>query len=300
MKTNYKKMSDDALQAALNANETSTDEKMAIQAEIQKRLAKQAAAGVTNETPSKTLEEKIEEMKAFVAHKCQVLCTNISTDWLEGVITGVNKNTKMGTAYFSIKLESGKIVTKVYGSNTIKISDEVVEIKKASRARVAKEPWTPEVLTELVRKYSAKVGAMLTKSDGTVGRIISIVPDKRSQSILFKLKVVNEEGVASTAFCVANSASTGYTIAEDFDEEGDAINEKYISRFEKAAAKKAVTPEEKLAAATADLEKAVAALEKAQALVETKRTALAKLQDELMKGSEAGRANDPGDAEAAE
>ena len=275
-----------------------------------------AAEEAAKDAPKKermTDEERIklaaELRETAVNHKCQVVPFN-TVEWVDGVIAGVVEDKRSNKVLFAIKLEDGRRVVKVHDSNLIKIFDEVVEKTVArrtgtAREKVEKTPWTPEQLEADVAAVAVNVGKMVTYPDGeqTVeGRIVSIVPDKRSQRCLYRIEVAmpTEEDPKAVKYAHKVTSLAELTIAEDFDETGMELNNKFTERRAKAATKEVLTPETKVFRAEEAFKKAEDAYNKAQATLEARRAALeaAKAEYDEYLNSQAGNTaetveNDP-------
>ena len=250
-----------------------------------------AAEEAAKDAPKKermTDEERIklaaELRETAVNHKCQVVPFN-TAEWVDGVIAGVVEDKRSNKVLFAIKLEDGRRVVKVHDSNLIKIFDEVVEKTVArrtgtAREKVEKTPWTPEQLEADVAAVAVNVGKMVTYPDGeqTVeGRIVSIVPDKRSQRCLYRIEVAmpTEEDPKAVKYAHKVTSLAELTIAEDFDETGMDLNNKFAERRAKAATKEVLTPEAKVFRAEEALKKAEEAFAKAEATLKARQEALA-------------------------
>lgn len=228
------------------------------------------------------LAEELRE--TAVNHKCQVVPFN-TAEWVDGVVVGVVEDKRSNKVLFAIKLEDGRRVVKVHDSNLIKIFDEVVERTAArrtgtAREKVEKTPWTPEQLEADVAAVAVNVGKMVTYPDGeqTVeGRIVSIVPDKRSQRCLYRIEIAmpTEEDPKAVKYAHKVTSLAELTIAEDFDETGMELNNKYTERRAKAATKEVLTPETKVFRAEEALKKAEEAFAKAEATLKARQEALA-------------------------
>ena len=312
---NFSQMTTKKLQALLNT--TSDEDKAAIQAVLDARMQaetpivqEQADGQEYNDsehTPSSeeaaevndsklpeskknrmTDEERIklaaELRETVVNHKCQAVPFN-TAEWVDGVIVGVVEDKRSNKVLFAIKLEDGRRVVKVHDSALVNIFDEVVERTTARRAGTAREkvektPWTPEQLEADVAAVAVNVGKMVTYTDGeqTVdGRIVSIVPDKRSQRCLYRIEIAmpTEEDPKAVKYAHKVTSLAELTIAEDFDEAGMELNNKYTERRAKAATKEVLTPETKVFRAEEALKKAEEAFAKAEATLKARQNALA-------------------------
>lgn len=222
-----------------------------------------------------------EELQVNIGHKCSVMPAN-TPEWVDGVITGVRGDKRAAQVFYVVKLDTGKTVVKAHDSNLLKIYDETVEMTAKRRSTKDKTVWTEEDVINGVAELTPNVGKLVTLEDGSVGRIVSIVPEKRSQTFLLRIEVAAPTDVNPDATKTVHkvSTSTAITIEPDFDEAGADMNAKFIARREKAATKEPVTPESKLAKAQEALVKAQEALAKAQAALEAKQTAFSEAQAE--------------------
>lgn len=222
-----------------------------------------------------------EELQVNIGHKCSVMPAN-TPEWVDGVITGVRGDKRAAQVFYVVKLDTGKTVVKAHDSNLLKIYDETVEMTAKRRSTKDKTAWTEEDVINGVAELTPNVGKLVTLEDGSVGRIVSIVPEKRSQTFLLRIEVAAPTDVNPDATKTVHkvSTSTAITIEPDFDEAGADMNAKFIARREKAATKEPVTPESKLAKAQEALVKAQEALAKAQAALEAKQTAFSEAQAE--------------------
>lgn len=222
-----------------------------------------------------------EELQSNIGHKCSVMPAN-TPEWVDGVITGVRGDKRAAQVFYAIKLDTGKSVVKAYDSNLLKIYDETIEITAKRRAKTEKTAWTDEDVAEGVTELTPNVGKLVTLEDGSIGRIVSIVPEKRSQTFLYRIEAAapTEANPDATKTVHKVSTSTAIVIEPDFDEAGAEMNAKFIARREKAATKEPVTPEGKLAKAQELLVKAQESLSKAQATLDAREKALAEAQAE--------------------
>lgn len=256
---------------------TPTPEEEAAYAEAEKN------GGKAPRKPRRTDDEVAllaEELQANIGHRCSVMPAN-TPEWVDGVIAGVRGDKRAAQVFYAIKLDTGKSVVKAHDSNLLKIYDETVEVVK-KRLPKDKTPWTDESIMEGVAEITPNVGKLVTLEDGSVGRIVSIVPEKRAQTFLYRIEVPcpTEANPAATKLVHKVSTSTAIVIEPEFDEVGADMNAKFVARREKAATKEPVTPEGKLAKAQEMLVKAQETLSKAQATLQAREEELAKAQAE--------------------
>ena len=266
--------------------------------------------GKAKKMSDKERTELAEKLKAeTVGHRCQVVPFN-TIEFVNGTVCGVIEDKRSNKVLLAIKTDDGRRIVKVHDSKLLKISDEVVEIQKASRGRKAKDlnatnidkaDWLPEEIEAEVAKFIPLVGkkvsypkfSMIKRDDENEektiesGRIVSLVPDKRGKRILLRVLIdqTEEEIAAKASKKYAHKVSTceDLKIEDEFDEEGSAINKTFCERRSAAAERNALTPAQKVELAEKSLEIAKRALEKAQEAFEKRKAALEKAQEELKK-----------------
>ena len=351
----FNQMSTKKLNTLLNNENTSAEDKAAIQEVLNKRNAVSASAEASasmvheltpeeqaaiaaaegeaapknEKKPTKavankmTNEERValaEKLRAeAVNHRCEVVPFN-SLEWVPGVIASVIEEKRTNKVMFAVKTDDGRRIVKVHDSQLIKILDEVVEPAKKVRSNKktvldengnpipgkTAEDWSDEAIEEAVKEVIANVGKTVSYPEAgaygevaenapTVsGRIVSLVPNKRQQTILYRIELdqTEEEVAAKAAKKYAHKVTTNeaLVIAEELDEVGQKINEGFVARrYKESAPKVQMTPEEAYKAAEASLNKAKEALAKAQATLEKRQAAFdeAKAAFEAQ-GSESG------------
>ena len=253
-------------------------------------------------SPKMSEEELLEAEKLAkenVGHRCSVLLPGTAIR-VNGTILTTLKDKRAMQVYYQVEtdaiddMESRKIYKK-YGSEDITVLDEVVELKKktTSKVRVAKakmEAGEWEAEAEAVREVAgANVGKTVQLDENTTGRIVSLLNDKRSNGMYYRIEFEDELGIKKTRHKVIN-----YTKAEDgsivlaelegmaaeLDEKGQEMNQAFLERKAREP-RKMLTPEEKVLAAEEALKKAEASLQKAQETLEARKTALATAKAEL-------------------
>lgn len=253
--------------------------------------------------PKMTDEERqalAEELKKNVNHRCQAVPFN-TAEWVDGYIAGVIEEKRSNRVLYAIKTDDGRRIVKVHDSNLIRILDEVVELEKKARAHKVKDPvdkieWTPESIAEEVNKVIGNVGKMIefekyrtTDENGeehiemVVGRIVAIVPDRRAQSLLYRISVPTpiEGNPLATKTMHKTVKAEGINIAEEFDEEGVRLNAKYLERREAAATRAPLTFQDRVIRCEENVKKAEEKLRKAQEELETKKKQLEDAKKEL-------------------
>lgn len=226
-----------------------------------------------------------EQLKENVGHRCQVVPFN-TAEWIEGYIAGVMEEKRSNKVMYAIKLNDGRRIVKVHDSNLLKIFDEVVTIEKKPRSYKTSEPkgeWAAEAIAEAIDKVKGNVGKLVTfagfRSEVTeAGRITGLVPEKRAQTVLYRIEVPapTEEQPDAIKIVHKTCTNSGLVIAEDFDEIGAEINAKFIERREKMVVRQAATPQDRVAKCEEALAKAQEKLARVQEEVNAR---LAQLED---------------------
>ena len=265
----------------------------------EKILKAQEAAADKRKKVARTPEELeaiAAECKNNIAHKCQVVVHN-TIEWAEGVIRGVNVDKRSGSVLYAIQLEDGRRVVKVHNSPLLKISEEVAEKVAAPRAkRAAGEPrpeWSDEDMAAAIDATVINVGKMATftteledKSEiEEAGRIVAIVPEKRAHKIMYRINVPAPTEEDPKAVRVVHKISTvaGLVIADDFDEEGKLLNDKYMARRESLANRVPLTAADRVIKCKESLAKAKEQAAKWAQIIETREAELAAAEAELAK-----------------
>lgn len=246
--------------------------------------------------PKMTDEERhvlAEELKKNVNHRCQAVPFN-TAEWVDGYIAGVIEEKRSNKVLYAIKTDDGRRIVKVYDSNLVHILDEVVEPEKKARVRKVKDPvnkveWTPEAIADEVNEVIGNVGKTVefekyrtTDENGeehiemVIGRIMAIIPDKRTQRLLYRILVPTpiEGNPLATKTMYRVVKAEGIKIAEEFDEEGAQLNVKYLERREAAATRTPLTPQDHVIRCEENVKKAEEKLQKAQEELEAKKKQL--------------------------
>lgn len=243
-----------------------------------------------------------EELKKNVNHRCQAVPFN-TAEWVDGYIAGVIEEKRGNKVFYAIKTDDGRRIVKIHDSNLIRILDEVVEPEKKTRARKAKDPvdkieWTPEAIAEEVNEVIGNIGKTVefekyrtTDENGEehiemiIGRIMAIVPDKRAQSLLYRISVPTpvEGNPLATKTMHKVVKAEGLKIAEELDEEGARINAKYLERREAAATRTPLTYQDRVIRCEENMKKAEEKLQKVQEELEAKKKQLEDAKKELDK-----------------
>lgn len=268
----------------------------------EEQAAIDAANGSDADAPGKPATEKKVKVKPtdeeraalaaklreeVVGHKCQVVPFN-SIEWVNGVIVAIVEEKRTNKCLYAVKADDGRRIVKAYGSELIKISEEVVELTRAPRDhKGAKEElpeWTHEEIEKAVQEVIGNVGkqisyvetgalgAEIENAPTILGRIISLVPNKRNHTILYRIEIQPaEDAPEGTPKKYAHKVTTNdkLAIAEELDDEGKKINEAFIARRNgERKTPTAKTPEEALAIAEQQLKKAEEHKAKAEASIE--------------------------------
>lgn len=279
--------------ATVNPNaELSAEEQAAIDAangtdadasEKQAATAKKVKVKPTDEERA-ALAAKLRE--EAVGHKCQVVPFN-SIEWVNGVIVAIVEEKRTNKCLYAVKADDGRRIVKAYGSELIKISDETVELTRAPRGGKSKDElpeWTHEEVEKAVQEVIGNVGkqisyvetgalgAEIENAPTILGRIISLVPNKRNHTILYRIEIQPaEDAPEGTPKKYAHKVTTNdkLAIAEELDDDGKKINEAFIARRNgECKTLTAKTPEEALAIAEQQLKKAEEYKAKAEASIE--------------------------------
>ena len=287
---------------AAKASGLSSEEAEAIakaEGDIASPKAEKKAAKVVNRMTDEERVALAEKLRAeAVNHRCEVVPFN-SLEWVPGIVAAVIEEKRTNKVMLAVKTDDGRRIVKTHDSQLIKILDEVVEPAKKVRSNkktqldengnpIVKEivEWTDEAIEEAVKEVIGNVGKTVSYPEAgaygevaedapiVTGRIVSLVPNKRQQTILYRIELdqTNEDGTKKYAHKVTTNGAL--VIAESLDEAGQKINDSFTTRrYKEVEPKVQMTPEEAFTAAEASLNKAKEALAKAQALVD-KRQAL--------------------------
>lgn len=368
----FAQMATKKLQKLVNDPATSDEDKVAIQAIIDKRqAAAQAPAGdgaalspeeqaaidaAENEAAKQNSEadeskeakpkakakreakpkQSMEELDAEVAkanevalgHRCEALMPGTVVK-VGGYVKGVLKEKRAMRCYLLIKSDvtdenpAGRQFYKVFKEVTI--LPETVELHKAKKtaarrkAQVDTEEWMAQA-DEIVEAAGSYVGRQIDL-DGdakTDSRIETIIKDKRSCTVFFRIGFKDENGAHKFTHKAIHSTKDeaeggkvvitepeGLLPLDDADETYKEFQTKWQTRAERQP-RTALTPEEKVIRAEEALNKAKKALEKAKEALQNKqleydnaKAALDAKHDEQEANAEA-EAEEAVDAAAAE
>lgn len=310
--------------AGSNANEELSEEEKAAIAAAE---ADSGAAAPKSEKPAKEKAPKMtdeerevlaEKLRAeAVDHRCKVVPFN-SIEWVDGVIVSIIEEKRSNKVMFAVKTDDGRRVVKAHDSNLIQILEETVE--RAKRTRGSKksenaednEPWTDEEIEEAVKEVIGNVGKTVSYPEAgaygqiaenaaiVTGRIVSLVPAKRSKSILYRIELDQEDAESPKKYAHKVSTLDTLQIADELDEVGQKINEAFTTRRykEPSEAKPVKNEKEAFEYATEMLEKAKLQLEKAKQLVEKREAAFKAAAEAYDKAVEEGKTFDEPENEA--
>ena len=245
-------------------------------------------------------DELAEKLRAeAVNHRCEVVPFN-SLEWIPGIVAAIIVEKRTNKVMIAVKTDDGRRIVKSHDSQLLKILDEIVEPVKKIRSNKKTQldadgnpiagqtvlDWSDEAIEEAVKKVINNVGKTVSFPEAgkygevaedapiVTGRIVSLVPNKRQQTILYRIELdqLGEDGVKKYAHKVTTNEAL--VIAETFDEAGEEINKKFVERrYKENEPKVQMTPEEALMAAETSLNKAKESLAKAQALVDKRQAA---------------------------
>lgn len=295
-----------AVEAAENASEETETPKE------EKKVGRKSSAVKLS---AEELDAKTEECKQSLFHRVSVLIPGTAIR-VGGTITGVLKDKRAMQVYYQIQtdacddVESRKIYKK-YDSQELTILDEVVESTKGqhagakSRVRTQKmneEEWEQEK-ADILKVASQNVGKTVALDETTTGRVISLLVDKRSQGIYYRIEFTDAVGAKKACHKVVRHTKDELGcievlpvegMAEQLDEEGQKINAEYADRQSREP-RKTLTPQERVLKAEEELAKAQKSLEKAQETLEARKRALDNAKAELersLNGQEAALAEE--------
>lgn len=289
-----------AIEAAEAENAPKTNEKKAAPKEKAPKLTDEECAALAEKLRTEAVD-----------HKCKVVPFN-SIEWVDGIVVSIIVEKRTNKVMFAVKTDDGRRVVKAHDSQLIQILDETVERakrtrgKKSENAEGSDEPWTDEEIEEAVKEVIGNVGktvsypeagayGQIAEDAATItGRIVSLVPAKRSKSILYRIEIDQEDENAPKKYAHKTSTLDTLQIADELDEVGQKINEAFTTRRykEHTETKPAKNEKEAFEHATEMLEKAKLQLEKAKQLVEKRETALASAKEAYDKAIAEGKTFD--------
>ena len=289
----------------VNEEPLTAEEEAALKAAEENGGVNPAYNGSTGEKKQKMTDEErhalAEELKKNINHRCQAVPFN-TAEWVDGYIAGVIEEKRSNKVLYAIKTDDGRRIVKVHDSNLVRVLDEVIQpeqkVRAARKTREAtpKAEWTPEAIAEEVSEVIGNVGKLIdvetyraTDENGeekvktVTGRIVAIVPDKRTQRLLYRISVPApvEGNPLATKIMHKVVKAEGLVIAEEFDAEGTELNAKYCERREAAATRTPLTPQDRYIKCEENVKKAEEKLQKAQEELEAKKQQLEEAKKEL-------------------
>ena len=311
----------------------SAEEQAAIDAAEQEAAKQNSEAGESKETKPKAKREakpkakpkqSMEELDAEVAkaneealgHRCETLMPGTAIK-AGGYVKGVLKEKRAMRCYLLIQSDitdenpTGRQFYKVFKEVTI--LPETVELHKAKKtgarrkAQVDTEEWMAQA-DEIVEAAGSYVGRQIDLGDETKtdSRIETIIKDKRSCTVFFRIGFKDENGTHKFTHKAIRStkdeAEGGKVVIAEPEgllplDEADKAYKEFQAKWQTRAERQprtALTPEEKVIRAEEALKKAKKALEKAQETLQNKqleydnaKAALGAKHDEQEAGAEA-------------
>lgn len=244
-----------------------------------------------------------EELRATVLnHRCEVVPFN-TIEWVPGTIVGIIEDKRSNKVMYAVKTDDGRRIVKAYGTNLLRVLDETVEPAKRGRSNKATQldengnpintntDWTDEEIEESIKAVISNVGKTISypktgalgvevEGETETGRIVSLVPNKRQKTILYRIEVDQPEGATEKKYAHKVTSNESLVLADELDEIGKTINEKFVARRYKETVNVAsLTPEEAFKAAEASLNKAKEQLERQKATVAKREEAYAKAKE---------------------
>lgn len=261
-------------------------------------------AGKAEKKP-KITEEELDNLYKSVEvnkeHKCQVLSMS-TLEWQNGYVVDVVKDEKRGRVVYAIRLDDGKKISKNVATNLVRVLDETVDLetieketKKAKKTSASHEKTvdfkTDEELAEAFATASLNRGKMVTfkafgKSEDTLtGRIMGLIVDRRVNRIMYTINAItgqDKDGKDIVKKYNKMINSSDLTIAEEFDEIGQEIQDRYQNRNSgEAKPKSSMTAKERVMFYGERLEKAEKAFEELKAKIEKYKEFYSKAQVDL-------------------
>ena len=248
-------------------------------AEKKETKAKTAKEPAVKLTPEELELEAEKAKKEALNHRCSLILTGTAIK-VDGTIIGVLKDKRAAGIYLKVQTDTtddieSRQVYKKFGSPDITVHEEIVEPSRKSggkqingeTSRKHAENW--EVEAEFVKAAAFdNVGKVVQLDEEKTGRIISLLNDKRSSGMYYRIKFTTGDGVEKNMHKIINyeKSEDGQIIlqplqgmVDTLDEEGLKISKAYINRESHVSVK--LSPEEKYNKAIEMLEKAKKQLE---------------------------------------
>ena len=284
-------------QAAITAAETAA---AAVEGEEKKeKNVKGAGRKASPKMSNEELEETHEKAKKNLGHRVETLLPRTVIK-VGGTIIGILKDKRAMQVYYQIKTDEiddmeSRTIYKKFGSEEVTILEEVVELKKKAeakarqvKAKMEAGEWDAEAAA-VIETASKNVGKTIDLGENGEGRIISLLNDKRSCGIYYRIEFTDENGAKKFCHKVVNydkdengaiELAQLSGLADELDEAGQEINDAYQERKTREP-RKVLTPEEKVLKAEEELKKAEATLAKAQETLIMRQNTLALAKAEL-------------------
>lgn len=261
----------------------------------------------TQTKPEKMTDEERHELAEklrieVLYHRCEVVPFN-TVEWVPGTIVGIIEDKRANKVMYAVRTDDGRRIVKAYGTNLLRVLDEAIEPAKRGRSVKAKEldengnpidvntNWTDEEIEEAVKSVIGNVGktisypktgalGVVVEGETETGRIISLVPNKRQKTILYRIEIDQPEGATEKKYAHKVTSNESLVLAEELDEIGKAINEKFTARrYKEVVSTTSLTPEEAFKVAEASLNKAKEQLERQKAIIAKREEAYNKAKE---------------------
>jgi len=282
-------------QAAIKAAEAEANKEAGKSEDNKKAEKKSAGRPEKKKLTMEELDAEYEKAEAEAkGHKCTAVLPGTAIR-VNGYIKSILKEKRAMRCYLLIQSEvsednpTGRQFYKVFGAEDTTILPEVVELKKKTEARVRKAKADPEAwmaqADEVVEAASEFIGRQIDLEDEnkTDARVETIIKDKRSCTVFFRIGFKDENGAHKFTHKAVKSTKdeaenkivveepAGLMPLTDEDKPNyDEWQSKWQTRAERMP-RTALTPEEKVLRAEEALKKAKANLEKAQEAVTCKQ-----------------------------
>lgn len=258
----------------------------------EQKAAREKAEEEAREALTAELKEK------HMNHRCKVVPFG-QIEYVNGTIVGVMHDKRNKKVMYAIRLEDGRRILKSTTAKYFEIFEDVnTDVKvKATRSGGTRKELNPDWDADAeAAKHYEHVGKLIAIDENTNARITAIVPDKRSQRILYRAEYKIERTVddkVEVEVKVVHKTSNPELIASlKTDELTPELNAKYVKRREEAASRPSSTPktyEEKLA----DLDARIARIEETRKKLLAQREELvAKYEAEASAAKSEGSASD--------
>lgn len=282
-------------QAAINTAEAEASKQNDTSGTKASEEKKKAKAGrkTTVKMTAEELDAECDKMeKEAKGHRCEAILPGTAIK-VGGFIKSVLKEKRAMRCYLLIQSDvtednpTGKQFYKV--SSEVTVLPEVVELKKKVNGKMRKERKDDEEwlagADAIVEAAGEFVGRQIDLGeDKGIGTIETIIKDKRSQTIFFRVTFTDENNAkkfthkavhftkdeAEGGKIVVSEPAGLLELTDDKKELFDELQAKWQTRAERQP-RTALTPEEKVLRAEAALEKAKKTLEKAQEAVQCKQ-----------------------------